>query len=210
MDKKKILGIVALVIVLIIFYFLASAFYMNKMYNYKKDVKDAIDLYYTSLNVNDLEPIPELFKKYEKNEKIKSEIQSYSKDLVVEWFDFLSSKYVCDLENVNACKLQLNELSELNPKIDKLYNYRDIDGYRIIDEKSYKMIKTNITEKMAKIQEIVADSNAKRPLNEVELREQKCNATNECEDCRNGICTCTYSESGKARETILCKKNIES
>ena len=69
MDKKKILGLVALVIVLIVFYFLASTFYMNKMYNYKKDVKDAIDLYYTSLNVNDLEPIPELFKKYEKNEK---------------------------------------------------------------------------------------------------------------------------------------------
>lgn len=207
MDKKKLLKIVALIVGIVVLYFLGSKLYMAKFYNYKQDVKNALDLYYTSLNVNDLEPIPELFKKYGGNETRKKEIQAYSKDLVVEWFDFLSSKYVCDVENVNACKLQADELSDLIPKIDKLYNYRDIDGYRIIDVNSYQMIKTNITDKISSIQEIISNNNAKRPLNEDEAREQKCNVTSECESCRDGICTCTYTGSDGTKESILCKKD---
>ena len=45
MDKKKILKIGALIVGIVVLYFLGSKLYMAKFYNYKQDVKNALDLY---------------------------------------------------------------------------------------------------------------------------------------------------------------------
>lgn len=206
--KKIILTIVGGVIILVILGFIIYNFYITKMYNYKDISKTAINNYYVSGEVDDLKSIPELFKKYKKKEEIKQDIQKYNYSLITEWFLFLDNKYICNVENMNSCKIKKNEYNSLIEKVNNLYNYRNIEGYTIISKTDYKNLIDDLNKKIESMNDTIKDPNAKRPLNEVEKKEEKCNSTNNCSECRNGICICTYLDENNARQEITCKKNL--
>lgn len=206
--KKKILFIVGGIIVAGLLIWGGRTFYLTQMVNYKAAVEDAIDTYSYSEQVSDLAPIADLFKKYKNHEKIKDEIQAYSYELVNEWYEYLINKYVCDLNNVNSCKLMLSELEDFEPKIDKLYNYREIDGYTVISKNTYTNLMTKLDKKIKEIDAIIKDPSATRPLNEAEIKDKKCNATSVCSNCRDGVCTCTYTNEDGSKEDLTCKKDM--
>lgn len=206
--KKKIIFVIAGIVLVILFFVGGRSFYLNKMLNYNAIVKDTINLYYVTEKTADLEPISELFEKYKGNDEVRNKIQEYSYEMVNDWFVYYTTKTVCDINNSNTCKAMASELEQLLPKISKLYNYREIDGYTIISDAAFELLESQINKKIEDIDNILKDPNAKRPLNEAEIRENKCNSTNDCTNCRDGVCTCTYTNTSGAKEELVCKKNM--
>ncbi len=211
----KTIAIIVLVVALIVaFIFWFRGFYKNNMVNYKAKVGESLDSYYVSGDTKDLKPIMDYFIEYENNIKIKEDIQSYSYDEISKWVNYLDEKYVCTVDNLNSCELQLNEYNEVLAKIERLYTFKEVQGYKVITNRAHSSIIDDLKKKISYNEEIISSVNAKAPMNEDEIRKDKCNKTNDCSNCRgnngiNNVCTCVYINNG-VREEVLCKDKVDS
>jgi hypothetical protein len=209
--KMKTLIIAAVFVVIIILgIFWFKSFYKNNMVKYKEKVGESLKAYYISGDTKDLKAITDYFSEYEDNVKIKEDIQSYCYDEITKWQNYIAEKYVCDLQNLNSCELQLNEYNELLTKIERLYSFKEVQGYKIITNQGHTSIVEELNKKIAYNEDIVSNFNAVSQKNEDEIRVAKCAATNDCTNCRNGnACTCVYVENG-VREEVICRNKADS
>ena len=131
----KTVAIIAVIVALVIaFIFWFKNLYKNNMVDYKAKVGEALDTYYVSGNTKDLKPIMDYFIEYEKNVKIKEDIQSFSYDEISKWVNYVDEKYICTVDNLNSCELQLDEYNELLTKIERLYTFKEVQGYKTVRE----------------------------------------------------------------------------
>ncbi len=207
-----ILALVAGIIAAFVFWF--KDLYKNNMVNYKAKVGESLNNYYVSGNTKDLKPIMDYFVEYEKNVKIKEDIQSFNYDEVSKWVNYLDEKYVCSVDNLNSCELQLNEYNELLTRIERMYSFKEVQGYKVITNRAHASITEDLKKKIAYNEEIISNINSKAPMNEDEIRKDKCSKTNDCSNCKgnapqNTVCTCTYIDNG-VREDVLCKGKVDS
>ena len=211
---KTIAIIVVIVALVVAFIFWFKGFYKNNMVNYKAKVGEALNNYYVSGDTKDLKPIMDYFVEYEKNVKIKEDIQSFDYDEVSKWVNYIDEKYICSVDNLNSCELQLKEYNELLAKIERLYSFKEVQGYKVITNGAHTSITEDLKKKIAYDEEVVSSVNAKAPMNEDEIRRDKCSKTNDCSKCSgnngtNTVCTCVYINNG-VREEVLCKDKIDT
>ncbi len=209
--KIKIIVITAVIIViglLAVLWF--RSFYKNNMVKYKDKVGESLKAYYISGDTKDLKQITDYFSEYSDNVKIKEDIQSYCYDEITKWQNYLAEKYVCDITNYNSCELQLAEYKELLSKIERLYSFKEVQGYKIITNQGHADIVEELNKKIAYNEEIVSNIKATSQKNEDELRLIKCAKTDDCSNCRNGsACTCVYIENG-VREEVICRGKVDN
>ena len=206
---KTIVIILVIVGLVVAFIFWFRDLYKNNMVDYKAKVGESLDSYYVSGNTKDLKPIMDYFVEYENNVKIKEDIQSFSYDEVSKWVNYVDEKYICSVDNLNSCELQLSEYNELLTKIERIYSFKEVQGYKVITNRAHTSITDDLKKKIAYNEEIVSSVNAKSPMNEDDIRKDKCSKTNDCSNCRGTVCTCTYIDNG-VREDVLCKDKVDS
>ena len=202
--KTIIIVVVCLVVaVLAVLWF--KSFYKNNMVKYKEKVGESLKAYYISGDTKDLKQITDYFSEYTDNVKIKEDIQSYCYDEITRWQNYIAEKYVCDMQNYNSCDLQLTEYKELLTKIERLYSFKEVQGYKIITSQGHASIVDELNKKIAYNEEIVSNIKATSPMNEDQIRLLKCARTTDCVNCRDGNpCKCIYVENG-VREEITCR-----
>ena len=136
-------------------------------------------------------------KEYRKN------VQTYSADIVGSWFVYIDNKYYCSTSNKNSCTAQHAELTTLSNKLEELYKVKADDGYTIIVPSSYNSLKKQTEEKLAGLNRAMTSTTARDPQDIEQIRQRKCQLTNECDRCYEGACTCYYTDSStKVREEL--------
>lgn len=204
--KKNIMKIITLLV--FVSAILWGKGYIDEMtFDYTDIVNNSLSSYYASGVINDLKPIVELLEKYNGNEKIRSEIQTYSFNIVGGWYTYLDGKYFCDRGNLNSCKIQYEEFNSLSSKLTGLYNYKSKNGYTIILPSGYNNLKSEGDKKIAGLKKIIDSPSAKNPSDSEEIRAQKCKVAVDCESCRDGVCKCYYINESNGRETVTCQKD---
>ena len=176
-----------------------------KTYDYRDEVNKSLTNYFINGNTKELNPIIDLLNEYQDDEEYRKEVQSYSAQIVGNWFVYIDNKYVCTLSNKNSCTVQFTEFVALLTKLETLYKCKAQDGYTIIVPSTYNSLKEQTTEKITLLQKAVANSNAKNPSNIEQIRVKKCQLATECENCRNDACVCYYTDSKtNTREKLTC------
>jgi len=177
----------------------------HKTYDYRKEVTDSLTKYFINGDTEDLEPIVKLLNTYVEDEEYRKDVQVYSADFIGSWFLYIDGKYYCSLGNKNSCVAQYKELDSLNKRLTALYEYKADDGYTIIVPSAYNNLTNEAASKLTALNNIINSSSARDPQNIEQIRTKKCQLTNECENCREGMCTCYYTDSdSKTRETLTC------
>ena len=201
---KKIIYIVVIVAMIIGGKFLID----YKTFDASKVVNESLSAFYVNGNKEELKPIIELLEKYRDDEIKRENIQNSSSDIVGSWFMYLDDKYLCNMSNLNACKTQLDEFNALKSKLKVLYDYKSKDNFTIILPSIYTNLETEADKKIADLNKIIANPNAKNPLTSEEIHNRKCMVAVDCTNCRNGLCKCYYLDENKDREELTCQKNI--
>ncbi len=202
----KILKIV-LFVVLVVTIIVGKQVIDKKTFNYKNVVDTSVMNYFVNSDVNYLKEFAELIDKYRNDEDFVYNIQTYSNGVVWSWFSYTDGKYICDKENLNSCEAQLEDFLALSNKLVSFYGVRSSkSNYPLMLSSSYNNITTEVNKKIASLQKVINSPSAKSPANSEEIRKKKCMTAQECTNCRDGVCVCTYiAESGKASE-VRCNK----
>ena len=177
----------------------------HKTHDYRTDVKKSLTEYFISGDVKSLDSIVNLLNEYVDDETYRKNVQTYSADIVGSWFVYIDNKYYCSTTNRNSCTAQYAELDALSKKLETLYERKADDGYTIIVPSSYNSLKKQAQEKLSGLTKAISSSTARDPQDIEQLRQRKCQLTNECERCYEGACTCYYTDaSTKVREELTC------
>lgn len=177
----------------------------HKTYDYRDDVSKSLTKFFISGETEDLKPIVTLLNTHVEDEEYRKDVQSYSADIVASWFVYLDNKYHCSLGNKNSCVAQFKEFTLLQTRLDALYEFKAEDGYTIIVPSSYNNLKEESSDKLVALTNVINSTSARDPQNIEQIRTKKCTLTNECESCREGACTCYYTNPDtKLRETLTC------
>ncbi|MBE6145931.1 MAG: hypothetical protein E7171_04840 [Firmicutes bacterium] len=177
----------------------------HKTHDYRTDVKKSLTDYFINGNVSSLDSIVDLLNEYVDDEEYRKNVQTYSADIVGSWFVYIDNKYYCSTSNKNSCTAQHAELTTLSNKLEELYKVKADDGYTIIVPSSYNSLKKQTEEKLAGLNRAMTSTTARDPQDIEQIRQRKCQLTNECERCYEGACTCYYTDSStKVREELQC------
>ncbi len=206
--KKKAIKIF-LVILFVLGIFFGKRYIDSMTFDYTEIVNDSLSSYYVSGVINDLKPIVELLEKYNNDEKMRNNIQTYSFKIVGGWYTYLDGKYFCDRGNLNSCKIQFEEFNALSSKLTGLYNYKSKNGYTIILPSGFNNLKSEGDKKIAGLKKIIESPSAKNPSDSEEIRIKKCKVAVDCEGCRDGVCKCYYINENNNREVVTCQKEEE-
>lgn len=191
-------------VVLIILVFIVKGMIDKKTIDYETILNDSFTSFYISSSKEDLKPAMELLNKYKNDENLRTKIQNYAFTIVGSWYKYLDEKYVCDRNNLNSCKVQLEEFKRLNNKLNDLYDYKTKNGYALLLPSAYSNLSSEGEKKITGLEKVIASPSAKNPKDSEEIRLEKCNKAIECNNCRDGLCKCYYMD-GKNREEITCK-----
>ncbi len=196
---KKIITAIVVLAVLIGGFFICKSVYYNKIYNYRKIVDASMEEYYKSNDSTNLEPIGGLFELYNNNDDIKADIRNYVFDIFNEWYYYLTNKYTCNKDNVNACILYNEEITDLSFRLEKIYRF---GNERIINDGKYEMIRKNIKNIISDTKAIVEDPTSKRAMTYEEERLDICSKVKQenCPECKEGKCVCVYE-----KKSVFCK-----
>ena len=175
-----------------------------KTENYTEVVSKGISKYFVTGDTKELKPIIKLLEKYEKDEVIRKDIQEYSLDIVGSLYLYLDNKYFCDKNNLNSCMAQLDEFKILNQKLFNLYETKCDDGFTIIIPSSYTNLKNQGASKVASLEKVIGLASATSPQDSEEIRKTKCATATDCSNCRDNLCTCSYVDEDKNKESITC------
>ncbi len=182
----------------------------HKTYDYRTDVKKSLTEYFINGDVKSLDSIVSLLNDYVDDDEYRKNVQTYSADIVGSWFVYIDNKYYCSTTNRNSCTAQYAELDALSKKLEALYGYKADDGYTIIVPSSYNSLKKQTQEKLSGISKAIASNTARDPQDIEQIRQRKCQLTNECERCYEGSCTCYYTDaSTKVREELTCWGKVQ-
>ena len=89
-------------------------------------------------------------------------------------------------------------------KIIKIRSTNPVEGYTIIDGKDIKLLQDDCESRQKDIKAIIDNKDSTRPKNYDEIRKEKCLKAKECDECKKGICSCTYVNASNRKETIMC------
>lgn len=198
----------AIFIVIVLVIIIGKKVIEVRTYDYKPTVSASLQAFYLSTNPNDLTPITDLLDKYNKNDNVREGIQEYAYSIVGTWYKYLDGKFTCDRSNRNACQVQQEEFNQLNEKLKYLYGKKSTDGYAAISPSKYQSLKTEGEKKINALNSYITDVNSKDPKDSETIRKEKCARVNkdECDNCKDGICTCYYIDNNKkdGQEPIKC------
>ena len=65
-----------------------------KTYDYRDEVNKSLTNYFINGNTKELNPIIDLLNEYQDDEEYRKEVQSYSAQIVGNWFVYIDNKYV--------------------------------------------------------------------------------------------------------------------
>lgn len=205
---KKMFKFIFLGIIIAIVIF-GKQYIDKKTFKYEKTVDECISNYFINSDSKALTPLSELLDKYSDDEDIVYNIQSYSSDVIWSWFAYIDEKYECNRENLNSCKIQLEEFQRLTTLLNNLYATKTPKNqYTLMLNSSYNTITTEVNKKIPSIEKAINSPSAKNPLDSEQTRQKKCSAVQDCTSCRDGVCTCTYTD-GSHTEEIRCNKDID-
>ena len=200
--KKKIITLVVLVLVGVGAVLFAKSYYYSHIFNYNNVINTTIEKFYVSGDVADLDEIANLLSIYEDDDKKIGDIQNTIYKNVKNWVDYLSNKYVCDINNRNSCVLYYDDLDDLRDKIRKLYVFRD----KMMSEPKYTVLVESINKNYEKVKEILDNTSAQRQKSYEEDRLEKCHKITGCDDnCRTSFCSCYYLNEQNTKEYVMCK-----
>ncbi len=207
---KKVIFRIVIILVIVGAIFGGKKYIDQRTYSYKTEINDALTNYFVKDDDTSLNNILNVLDKNKRNDAKRTEIQNYSYQVVGSWFTYMDQKYACDdttyRANKNSCIDQLSEFQKLKDKLEQLYNYKSKEGYTIILPSYYNSLLSQSQKRIADLEKKV--KNSRNPQSAEEERLEKCNKATECENCRDGICTCYYTANG-VREGLTCKKEIE-
>ena len=199
---KKIIIFIVIILIGIGGYFAWNRFYYDKIFNYKRVIKESMNEYYKTNDSTKLEAISKVFEIYSYSEDKKYDLQNEIYLIYKDWIDYQKSKYMCNLDSVNVCKIYSNELKDIDLKLDKIYRYR---SYPLINKNRYTLLKKDLKKTMGEVELIIIDPQAKRDRTYEEERLYYCSMV-EADDCtcKNGICACVY-EKGTFKKNLTCR-----
>lgn len=178
-------------------------------YDYLKVVDDSLTKYYSSASKADLEPATLLLDKYiEDYEKIEA-IQERTNEVVDGWVTYVSTKYLCNNTNANACSVQLEELKILETKIGDLGNVESDEGEVLIASGDCDRQKDKVKAMIKTVDAIVKNKNSTSPKSDFEIEKEKCMkvVSTACENCsKTGVCSCNYIYPNGNKEVLTCYK----
>ena len=203
---KKLIPKLFLILVFVGIIFYVKDYIDKRTYQFKDEVN--LTNFYVKNDYKGVTNINKLLDTYDNNDTKRKEIQSYCYSIVGSWFTYLDEKYVCNKTNLNSCKAQLAEFQDLNAKLVKLYSYKSSKGYTVITSSSFTSLKNQADKKIKDLEAVVKSNSYSNPKTSEEIREDKCNKSTDCENCKDGICKCYYT-SGGVREELTCNKDIE-
>ena len=200
--KFVIFSAIAAVIVLVTFKMMDEV-----AYNPDKDVKSALFKFYASSDKIDLEPIVGLIDKYVDDVERVNAIQDIVSEQVGEWVNYIGSKYLCDYENANACEVKKKDLNILREKVYIVGETVGEFGDRIISTSRYNEHLEDINEAIEAADKVLNSASSTSPKTALQLQKEKCERTNECENCnRNGMCSCVLRGVNGKKEVLECYK----
>lgn len=200
--KKTVIKIIIFV-AFIGLIFLGKKLIDIKTFNYIDVVEENLTNYYVTSSDTYIDNIIAILNEKQKDETLRENIQSTAYSVIGSWYTYIDNKYLCDNDNLNACKAQKNEFNELNNKVANLYGKKCSDGYTIMRPSSYSSLQRQTDKKLKEIEDVINNPTSKNPKSSEELRLYKCERGTDCE-CRNGTCKCYYSSNG-TQEEITCK-----
>ena len=206
MVKKILPFIIVAIIASTIFFIGKRSFYKNK-YPWEHVLEVQLERYYSTRDEKELDAIINLYKTYSFDEEIMGKIQSKTDTTVNGWYDYIGSKYICDLTNANTCSLYKSDLDELvNNTIKKMY-LKSYENYNVVSWDNLNLLNKRYEQDKMKIEEIEKNPNRSRQKDYEQLRKEKCAAASECGECKNGLCQCTYIDQAAAKkEFVFCKE----
>ena len=202
---KKLISKAAFLALIISIVWFGKWFIDYKTFNYKATIEEALDKFYVSNLVSDLQPIVDLLNTYEKEEEIVNKIQVHVGNVVKEWYEFIDGKYICDKANKMACVAQMDEFTNVNTKLGVIHGVKSKNGTIIIDPKGYVELSSAGTKLVKNLKSRVLSAGTTNPLNSQEIYEQRCEQAVECDSCRDTNCKCYFIDSDKSRMEITCK-----
>jgi hypothetical protein len=212
--KQKITKLIstgAFLLVVVSFVWFGKWLIDYKTFDYKATTLDALEKFYVSNQVSDLDPIVDLMDAYEKEEEIINKIQVLVANEVGKWYTYVDSKYTCDKTNKMACATQMEEFNILNTKLGVIHGVKSKAGRIIIDPKGYVELSAQGTKKVKTLKSTYLSAGSTNPLNSQEIYEKRCNEVSECENCRDLTCKCYFIDEDKVRNEIIClNKNATS
>ncbi len=210
MKVKKLISSSCFLIAIISFIWFGKWFIDYKTFDYKTTINEALEKFYVSSQVSDLQPIVDLMDAYEKEDEVINKIQVHVANEVGKWYTYVDHKYNCDKTNKMACSTQMEEFNILNTKLGVIHGVKANKGL-IIDAKGYIELSAQGTKKVKTLKSLVLSAGSSNPLDSQELYEKRCNETVECENCRDQTCKCYFMDTDKTRNEIICKnKNATS
>ena len=177
----------------------------NKTYDFSSEVRESLNKYFSSGNTKDLDKIINIIDENEKDRAYVDRIEDFASEEVEKMYAYVSNKYLCDKNNLNACAQALEEIKELNKKIDDLYEYKSKEGSLIINPSTYKTLQRNGQEKEKNIESVIKSFASKNAPTSESIRLQRCEQAIEC-NCNNSskTCQCKYN-TGKVTIPIVCE-----
>lgn len=189
--------------------FLGKDFIDKKTFKYEDTVNKTITNYFISGNTSELKPLQDLLDSYKPDDNIVYNIQTYSNDNIWSWFEYVDGKYTCNKANLNSCQVQLEEFKILQSRLNSLYSAKSPkNNHTLMLQSSYNNISSEVKKKLTDIEKIINSPSAKNPSDSEQIRQKKCSVVQDCTNCRDGVCTCTYVSEGRSEE-IKCNKDTE-
>lgn len=178
-------------------------------YDYLSVVDESMTKFYSSASKADLEPavllIDEYIDDFEKVEAIQERVAS----TVDGWVTYVSTKYLCNNTNANACSVQLEELKNLEAKITTLGDVESDEGEMLYASGDYDRQKDKVKAMIKTVETIVKNKNATSPKSDFEIEKEKCEKvlSSACENCsKTGVCSCNYIYPNGNKEILTCYK----
>ncbi len=197
----KILIIVAVIATVII----GKKIIDNKTYDFTSEVKTSLNKYFASGNTKDLDKIIKLIDANEKDRDYIGRLEDFASEEVEKMYTYISDKYLCDKNNLNACEQALVEVQNLNQKIEDLYEYKSKDGSVIINPSTYKTLQRNGQEKEKNIESVIKSYASKNAPDSENIRLEKCEKATDCNcNASSKTCQCKYT-IGKSNFTLVCE-----
>ncbi len=178
----------------------------NKTYDFSSEVRESLNKYFSSGNTKDLDKIIKIIDENEKDRAYVDRIEDFASEEVEKMYAYVSNKYLCDKNNLNACPQALEEIKELNKKIDDLYEYKSKEGSLIINPSTYKTLQRNGQEKEKNIESVIKSFASKNAPTSEAIRLERCEKATEC-NCNNNAsktCQCKYN-TGKIQIPLVCE-----
>jgi len=207
---KGFIKFLVLVVAVVAFVYYGKKYIDDNAMNIDNTVVESLNKYYASENVKDLEPIIKLLNKNENKEEIINKINQLAYVQIGGWYNYLTQKYACNLDNKMACEKAKADINILQTKLNQIYSQKSSGGKTIISSAVYEKIEANIEKYMSGVEQAANNSQASSPKTSREILLQKCAYAKNCKDCSSSNtkhCNCEYA-GAKGTENLTCPRNI--